>query len=114
MSELLLHILLTIEPRASRVWSMRWLEHETPEEVTAALGITRRQYSRLYDRAQVAINRKFLAYVAGDWCPGYASTFSRPPPASARRRRRSRRAHLAACPSCRAAYETFTRLHPRP
>ena len=106
-------ILLTIERRARIVWTMRYLEGRTPDEVMAALDMTHRQYSRLFERATTAINRKLVAYLAGDWCPGYASRFAslaagRATPAQAE----ESRAHLAACPSCRTAYETFTRLHP--
>jgi hypothetical protein len=59
------------------------------------------------------MNRKLLAYVAGDWCPGHAATFARfaahrATPVEARHAREQ----LDACPSCRTAYETFTRLHP--
>jgi RNA polymerase sigma factor (sigma-70 family) len=113
LAELITQIVLTIEPRARKVWTMRFLEGRAPEEVMAALGITRRQYARLLERANTAINRKLVACLAGDWCPGYASTFARlaagmAPPAEAE----VTRAHLAACPSCRNAYETFTRLHP--
>jgi hypothetical protein len=91
----------------------RWLEERTPDEVVAALGITHRQYARLLERANTAINRKLLAYLAGDWCPGHAATFARlaanrASPAEAR----DAREHLDACPSCRTACETFTRLHP--
>src|SRR4051812_17437638 len=64
------HILLPVERRARRVWAMRWLEERTPDEVVTALGITHRQYARLLERANTAINRKLLAYLAGDWCPG--------------------------------------------
>jgi DNA-directed RNA polymerase specialized sigma subunit len=62
-------ILLTIERRARIVWTMRYLEGRTPDEVMAALDITHRQYSRLFERATTAINRKLVAYLAGDWCP---------------------------------------------
>ena len=41
------------------------------------LGITRREYARLFERANTAINRKLAAFVAGDWCPGYAAKFAR-------------------------------------
>ena len=60
------------------VWTMRYLEGRSPDEVMAALGITHRQYSRLFERATMAINRKLVAYLAGDWCPGYASRFAQP------------------------------------
>ena len=55
---------------------MRYLEGRSPDEVMAALDITHRQYSRLFERATTAINRKLVAYLAGDWCPGYASRFA--------------------------------------
>jgi DNA-directed RNA polymerase specialized sigma24 family protein len=113
LAELITQIVLSIEPRARKVWAMRFLDGRSPEEVTASLAITRRQYARLYDRANTAINRKLRAYLAGDWCPGYASKFARlaagratPPQVL------EARGHLAACPRCRGAYETFTRLHP--
>jgi RNA polymerase sigma factor (sigma-70 family) len=114
VAELVTQILLTIERRARTVWTMRYLEGRPPDDVMAALGITRRQYSRLFERATTAINRKLVAYLAGDWCPGYASRFAslaagRATAAQAEQARE----HLAACPSCRTAYETFTRLHPR-
>lgn len=113
VAEIVTHILLTVERRARTVWTMRYLEGRSPDEVIAALDITHRQYSRLFERASTAINRKLLAYLAGDWCPGYAARFAslaadRATPTHAREARE----HLAACPSCRAAYETFTRLHP--
>ena len=115
VAELVTQILLTVERRARTVWTMRYLEGRSPAEVMAALEITHRQYSRLFERATTAINRKLLAYLAGDWCPGYASRFAslaagRATPAQAVEARE----HLAACPSCRTAYETFTRLHPTP
>jgi RNA polymerase sigma factor (sigma-70 family) len=111
---LLTHIVLTIEPRARKVWTMRCLDGHTPDEVTAALGVTRREYARLLERANIAINRKLRAYLAGDWCPGWAAKLARlaagrATPAEAA----EARGHLAGCPSCRAAYQTFTRLHPR-
>ena len=113
VADLVTHILLTIERRARTVWTMRYLEGRSPDEVMAALDITHRQYARLFERATTAINRKLVAYLAGDWCPGYASRFAglaagRATDAQADEARR----HLAACPRCRAAYETFTRLHP--
>ena len=112
--KLLTHIVLTIEPRARKVWTMRFLDGREPDEVTAALAITRREYARLLERANIAINRKLAAYLAGDWCPGWAAKFARlaagrATPADAA----EARGHLAGCPSCRAAYQTFTRLHPR-
>jgi RNA polymerase sigma factor (sigma-70 family) len=112
-AEIVVHILLTVERRARTVWALRWLEQRTPDEVVAALGITHRQYARLLERANTAMNRKLLAYLAGDWCPGHAAAFARlaanrATPDEARRARE----HLDACPSCRTAYETFTRLHP--
>ena len=76
VAEIVTHILLTVEHHAS-VWAMRWLEDRTPDEVVAALGITHRQYARLLERANTAINRKLLAYLAGDWCPGHAAGFAR-------------------------------------
>jgi hypothetical protein len=92
---------------------MRYIEGRTPDEVVSALGITHRQYARLFERANTAINRKLLAYLAGDWCVGYPPKFAR---LAANRatatEARVAREHLAACPSCSAAYETFTRLHP--
>jgi RNA polymerase sigma factor (sigma-70 family) len=113
VAEIVSHILLTVERRARTVWAMRYLEGRTPDEVVAALGITHRQYARLFERANTAINRKLLAYLAGDWCPGYAAKFAR---LAANRATASdahdAREHLDACPSCRAAYGTFTRLHP--
>src|SRR4051795_4759492 len=113
VADIVTHILLTVERRARTVWAMRWLEERTPDEIVAALGITNRQYARLLERAQTALNRKLLAYLAGDWCPGHAARFARlaanrATPAEAC----DARAHLDACPSCRTAYETFTRLHP--
>jgi RNA polymerase sigma factor (sigma-70 family) len=113
VAEIVTHILLTVERRARTVWAMRWLEERTPDEVVTALGITHRQYARLLERANTAINRKLLAYLAGDWCPGHAARFARlaanrATPVEAREARE----HLDACPSCRNAYETFTRLHP--
>ena len=78
----------------------------------AALAITQRQYARLFERATVAINRKLMAYLAGDWCPGYASKFARLAAGRASlAEEEAARAHLTACPRCRGAYETFTRLH---
>jgi RNA polymerase sigma factor (sigma-70 family) len=113
VAEIVTHILLTVERRARTVWAMRYLEGRTPEEVVAALGITHRQYARLFERANMAINRKLLAYLAGDWCPGYASRFARlAADRAAPAEREQARDHLAACPSCRISYETFTRLHP--
>jgi RNA polymerase sigma factor (sigma-70 family) len=114
LAEIVAQILLTIEPRARTVWTMRYPEGRSPDEVIAALGITRRQYARLFERATVAINRKLVAYLAGDWCPGYASRFARlaagrATPAQAD----EARDHLAACPACCRAYDTFMRLHPR-
>jgi hypothetical protein len=92
---------------------MRFLDGCSPEQVMAALAITRRQYARLYDRANTAINRKLRAYLAGDWCPGYASKFARLAAGRATPdQAQEARGHLAACPSRRGAYETFTRLHP--
>jgi hypothetical protein len=113
VAELVTHILLTVERRARIVWAMRYLEGRSPDEVASALGITHRQYARLFERANTAINRKLLAYLAGDWCPGHAARFARlaanrATPAEAQ----DAREHLDACPSCRTAYETFTRLHP--
>ena len=64
------------------------------------------------ERANTAINRKLLAYLAGDWCPGYAARIARLAAKGRRPRRSTRREHLDACPSCRHAYETFARLHP--
>jgi RNA polymerase sigma factor (sigma-70 family) len=113
VAELVTQILLTIEYRARIVWTMRYLEGRSPDEVTTALGITHRQYSRLFERATTAINRKLLAYLAGDWCPGYASRFARLAAGRATRAQADEaQRHLAACPACRRAYETFTRLHP--
>jgi len=113
VAELVTQILLTIEPRARTVWTMRYLEGRTPDQVTAALGLTRRQYSRLFERATIAINRKWMAYLASDWCPGYASKFASLAAGRATpRQAHEAREHLDACPSCRTAYETFTRLHP--
>ena len=112
VAEIVTHILLTVERRARTVWAMRYLEGPTPDEVVAALGITHRQYARLFERANTAINRKLLAYLAGDWCPEHAARFARlaanrTTPAEAQ----DARDDLGACPSCRTAYETFTRLH---
>jgi hypothetical protein len=42
-----------------------------------ALVVTHRQYARLFERANTAINRKLLAYLAGDWCPAHAARFAR-------------------------------------
>src|SRR4051794_25119447 len=113
VAEIVSHILLTVERRARPVWGMRYLEGRTPDEVVVAPGTTPRQYARLFERANTAINRKLLAYLAGDWCPGYAAKFAR---LAANRATASdahdARQHLDACPSCRAAYRTFTRLHP--
>jgi RNA polymerase sigma factor (sigma-70 family) len=113
LAERVTKIVLKIERRAGTVWAMRYLQGCSPEEVMAALDITHRQYSRLLERATIAINRKLVAYLAGDWCPGYASRFA----SLAAGRATAAQAdeaeqHLAACPSCRTAYETFTRLHP--
>jgi RNA polymerase sigma factor (sigma-70 family) len=111
--EIVTDILLTVESRAQTVWAMRYLEGRTPDEVAAALGITHRQYARLFERANAAINRKLRAYVAGDWCPGHTARFAR---LAANRatadEAAAAREHLDACPSCRTAYEAFTRLHP--
>src|SRR3954454_467096 len=60
VAEIVSHILLTVERRARTVWAMRYLEGRTPDEVVAALGITHRQYARLFERANTAINRKLL------------------------------------------------------
>jgi RNA polymerase sigma factor (sigma-70 family) len=115
LAEAIVDIVLAIEPRARKVWTMRFLEERTPEEVMAALGITRRQYARLFDRATKAIHRKLLAYLAGDWCPGYASRFARLAAGRATAEQAEQaQQHLSACPACRHAYETFTRLHPSP
>jgi RNA polymerase sigma factor (sigma-70 family) len=110
---LITHVALSVERRAGTVWAMRFIEGLTPDEITAELDITHRQYARLLDRAHAAIARKLAAYLAGDWCPGYAAKFAglaagRATPAQAN----EARAHLAACPRCRRAYERFTRLHP--
>jgi RNA polymerase sigma factor (sigma-70 family) len=113
MAELITHIVLTIERRAGAVWAMRYLYGCTPQEVMAELGITHRQYARLFDRATTAINRKLIAYLAGDWCPGYAATFARLAAGLADSAETEKaQAHLSACPRCHAAYETFARLHP--
>jgi DNA-directed RNA polymerase specialized sigma24 family protein len=113
VAELLAQILLTIEHRARTVWMMRYVEGWLPEEVMAALGITRRQYARLLERATIAINRKLVAYLATDWCAGYAAKFTRLAAARATpAQAHDAEAHLAVCPSCRASYEAFTRLHP--
>jgi len=61
VAEIVTHILLTVERRARIVWAMRYLEGRSPDEVVSALGITHRQYARLYERANTAINRKLLA-----------------------------------------------------
>ena len=100
VAELVTQILLTIERRARTVWTMRYLEGRSPDEVMAALDITHRQYSRLFERATTAINRKLVAYLAGDWCPGYASRFAslaagRATAAQAEQAQE----HLAACPA---------------
>ena len=114
LAEIIAQILLTIERRARTVWAMRYLEGCSPDQVVVALDITHRQYARLYERATVAINRKLVAYLAGDWCPGYASRFARLAAGRATRAQADEaRQHLAACPACRRAYERFTRLHPR-
>ena len=68
----------------------------SPDDVMAALDITHRQYSRPFGRTTTAINRKLVAYLVGDWCPGYASRFAhlaagRTPPHSRSRRRSTRR-----------------------
>jgi RNA polymerase sigma factor (sigma-70 family) len=113
VAEIVTHILLTVERRARTVWAMRYLEGRTPDEVVSALGITHRQYARLFERANTAINRKLLAYLAGDWCAGYAPKFARLAANRATLAEAGQaREHLDACPSCRTAYETFTRLHP--
>jgi RNA polymerase sigma factor (sigma-70 family) len=115
LAELVTQILLTIERRARTVWTMRYLEGRSPDEVMAALDITHRQYSRLFERATTAINRKLVAYLAGDWCPGYASRFARLAAGRATAEQAEQaQQHLAACPACRHAYETFARLHPSP
>src|SRR3954465_10345731 len=113
VAEIVTHILLTVERRARTVWAMRWLEGRTPDEVVEALAITHRQYARLFERANTAINRKLLAYLAGDWCPGSAAKFARlaanrATPAETR----DAREHLHACPSCRPPCETFPRRPP--
>src|SRR3954465_5432312 len=113
VAQIVTHIPPPVEGRARTVWAMRYLEGRTPDEVVSALGITHRQYARLFERANTAINRKLLAYLAGDWCPGHAARFARlaanrATPTEAQ----DAREHLEACPSCRSAYETFTRLHP--
>jgi len=65
------------------------------------------------ERANTAINRKLLAYLAGDWCPGHAARFARlAANRAAPTEAKEALEHLDACPSCRTAYETFTRLHP--
>jgi RNA polymerase sigma factor (sigma-70 family) len=113
VAEIVTHILLTVERRARIVWAMRYLEGRSPDEVVSALGITHRQYARLFERANTAINRKLLAYLAGDWCPGHAARFARlAANRAAPTEAKEAREHLDACPSCRTAYETFTRLHP--
>jgi hypothetical protein len=85
------------------------------DEVIAALDITHRQYSRLFERATTAINRKLVAYLAGDWCPGHASRFARLAAGRATAEQAEHaQQHLAASPACRRAYETFTRLRPGP
>ena len=95
---------------------MRYLEGRSPDEVMAALGITHRQYSRLFERATTAINRKLVAYLAGDWCPGYASKFARLAAGRATAAQAERGAGSTSRPARAAAraYETFTRLHPSP
>jgi RNA polymerase sigma factor (sigma-70 family) len=113
VAELITQILLTIERRARTVWTMPYVEGRSPDEVMTALDITHRQYSRLFERATTAIDRKLVAYLASDWCPGYASKFAnlaagRATPAQAAEAQE----HLAVCPSCRTACRTFTRLHP--
>jgi DNA-directed RNA polymerase specialized sigma24 family protein len=114
VAEIVMHILLTVERRARTVWAMRWLEDARPTRSSPPSGIThRRQYARLLERASAAINRKLVAYLAGDWCPGHAARFARlaantATPAEAP----DAREHLEACPSCRTAYKTFTRLNP--
>src|SRR4051794_24866566 len=113
VAEIVTHTLLTVERGAGPVWAMRSLGGRPREGVVSALGIPHRQYARLFERANTAINRKLLAYLAGDWCAGYAPKFprlaaNRATPAEAREARE----HLDACPSCRTAYETFTRLQP--
>jgi len=113
VAEIVTHILLTVERRARIVWAMRYLEGRSPDEVASALDITHRQYARLFERANTAINRKLLAYLAGDWCPGHAARFARLAAGRATpTEAKDAREHLDACPSCRTAYETFTRLHP--
>ena len=79
---------------------------------TRSYGITHRQYARLLERAN-SHQPQAAAYLAGDWCRGHAARFARlaangATPAEAQ----DAREHLDACPSCRTAYETFTRLHP--
>jgi hypothetical protein len=107
-------ILITIERRARTVSTMRYLEGRSPDEVMAALDITHRPYSRLFERATTAIKRNLVACLAGDWYPGYASRFASLAAGRATAAQASEaREHLAACPSCRTVYETFTRLHPR-
>ena len=80
----------------------------------AALDITHRQYSRLFERATTAINRKLVAYLAGDWCPGHASRFARLAASRATPRGPTSPTAPRRVPGCRGAYETFTRLHPAP
>ena len=70
LAELITHILLSIEPRARTVWTMRFFEGRSPEEAMTALAITRRQYARLYDRANTAINRKLRAVPRRRLVPG--------------------------------------------
>jgi hypothetical protein len=106
VAEIVTHILLTVERRARIVWAMRYLEGRSPHEVVSALGITHRQYARLFERANTAINRKLPAYLAGDWCPGHAARFARlaanrATPAEARTRASTSTPARAAAPRTR-------------
>jgi hypothetical protein len=58
-------------------WAMRYLEGRSPDEVRRGARHHAPPVRRLFERANTAINRKLLAYLAGDWCPGHAARFTR-------------------------------------
>jgi RNA polymerase sigma factor (sigma-70 family) len=109
---LVAHVAASIEPRAGTVWAMRFIEGLTPDEITAELNITHRHYARLLERARGVIAPTLAVYAARDWCPGWVAKFARLAAGRATPEQANEaRAHLAACPRCRHAYERFTRLH---
>ena len=118
-----------LRQRAGRALGRRRGRHPHPAHRRAAgphrLGATRRTHARrgrlgtrhhappVRPALRASEHRKLLAYLAGDWCAGHAARFARlaanrATPTEAK----DAREHLDACPSCRTAYETFTRLHP--